>query len=79
VRLGDEASEKAPRRLRFAAASPTSRPDPAGTVKLKLRVRTSASSATTTKRRLRGVMEIRNTAGTAISNTRITIKLKKRP
>jgi len=79
VRLGDEASDKAPRRLRFAAGVTNIPPGANGTVRLKLTRQGKRVVGTTTKRRLRGVIEIRNTPGTAISTTRVTIKLRKRP
>ena len=77
--LGDEASDKAGGRLRFAAGVANIPPGTSGTVKLKLASQGKLAVGSTTTRRLRGVMEIRDTAGTAISSTRIAIKLKKRP
>jgi len=79
VRLGDEASDKAPRRFRFAAGVANIPPGDNGIVRLKPTRQGKRIVGTTKKRRLRGVIEIRNTPGTAMSTTRITIKLKKRP
>jgi hypothetical protein len=76
VRLGDEASDKAPRRLRFAAGVANIPPGANGTVRLKLTRQGKRIVGTTTKRRLRGVIEIRNTPGTTISSTPIRIRLR---
>jgi hypothetical protein len=78
ARLGDEASERARGRINFAGGVANIPPGASGTVKLKLTSKGKSIVGTTAKRRLRGVMEIRNTAGTAISSTRITIRFKKR-
>jgi hypothetical protein len=81
ARLGDEALEKAQHRDTSGSCAGVAYIPPAanGTAKLKLTSQGKRVVGTTTKRRVRGVMEIGNMAGTAISSTRITFKLKKRP
>jgi hypothetical protein len=76
VRLADEASEKARGRISFAWGMANIAPGANGTVKLKLTSQGKSIVGTTTKRRLRGVMEIGNTAGTTISSTPIRIRLR---
>ena len=68
--------DKAPGRLRFAAGVANIPPGANGIVRLKLTRQGRRIVGTTTKRRFRGVLEIRNTPGTAFSNTPIRIRLR---
>ena len=70
ARLGDEASVKARGRINFAGGVANISAGANGTVKLKLTSKGKSIVGTTRKRRLNGVMEIRNTPGTGISSTR---------
>ena len=75
----EAASTKAPRRIRFAFGVANVPPGETANVRLRLTKRAKQIVRTSTRRRLRGVMEIRNAAGTGIvSSTRITIRHKRR-
>ena len=71
----EAASTNAPRRIRFAFGVANVPPGETANVRLKLTKRAKQIVRTSTRRRLRGVMEIRNSAGT-VSSTRIRIRLK---
>lgn len=74
VRLSDKVSAKTRRRIRFSAGVANVPPGQTKFVKLKLTKR--GRDLMKGKKRLRGVMEIRNTPGTAVSTIPITIRLK---
>ncbi len=77
VRLSEEPLARAPKRIKFAfgiANIPSGAP---GTVRLRATSRGKAIIRDSKKKRLEGFMEIRNAAGTIVSNTPITIRLRK--
>ena len=75
VRLSERTSTKAPRRIRFAAGVTNIPPAGTANVRLKLTKQGKKIVRTSKRRSLRGVMEIRNSAGT-VSSTRIRIRLR---
>jgi len=75
LRLGDDPAARARRRLLFASGVSNI---PAGrikNVKLKLRRAGKQIVRTSTRKRIRGVMEIRNSTTGAISSTPVRIRL----
>ena len=76
VRLREEAQAKAPRMIRFASAVANIPPGATKTVRLKLTKRGKGAVSKKKKRRLKGVIEIRNTPGNVIDTTPITIRLR---
>ena len=75
VRLSEPASTKAPGRIRFASGVTNIPAGATANVRLKPTKQGKKIVRTSTRRSLRGVMEIRNSAGT-FSSTRIRIKLR---
>ena len=71
----EAASTTALRRIRFAFGVANVPPGETANVRLRLTKRAKQIVRTSTRRRLRGVMEIRNSVGT-VSSTRIRIRLK---
>jgi hypothetical protein len=78
VRLSEAASERAPKRIKFASGVANIPPGETGTVRLRPTRQGNTIIRTSGKTRLRGVMEIRNTAGIVTSTTRIPIRLRPR-
>ncbi|MGH9890579.1 MAG: choice-of-anchor Q domain-containing protein, partial [bacterium] len=76
VRGGEAAAIKATNRIKFATG--VANVPPGGTAKVRLRPTSRGKPIirTSRKKRLRGVMEIRNTAGTVVSSTAIRIRLR---
>ncbi|MGI8521167.1 MAG: DUF11 domain-containing protein, partial [Actinomycetota bacterium] len=76
VRRGEAAAIKAPSRIKFATG--VTNVPPGGTAKVRLRPTSRAKPIirTSRKKRLRGILEIRNTAGAVVSNTPIRIRLR---
>ncbi|MCA1853782.1 MAG: S8 family serine peptidase, partial [Beggiatoa sp.] len=74
LRLGDDPAAKAQRRLLFASGVANIPAGQIANVKLKLRKSGRLIARTSTRRRLRGVMEIRSSTGT-VSSTGICIRL----
>ncbi len=77
LRLSDDASVKAPRRIKFAFGVASVPPQQTANVTLRLTNR-GRRIAKTGSRRLRGVAEIRNTSGTAIDGTPVSIRIRRR-
>jgi hypothetical protein len=71
----EAASTTAPRRIRFAFGVANVPPGETANVRLRLTKRAKQIVRTSTRRKLRGVMEIRNSVGT-VGSTRIRIRLK---
>lgn len=76
VRLREEARAKAPRMIPFASAVANIPSGATKPVKLKLTKRGKDFVSKKKKRRLKGVIQIRNTPGTAFDTTPITIRLR---
>lgn len=76
ARLREEARAGAPRMIRFASAVANIPPGVTQPVRFKLTKRGRDVVSEKKKRRLKGVIEIRNTAGTAIDRTPIPIRLR---
>jgi len=76
VRLSEGALTKAPKRIKFAFGVANIPPSETRPVRLRLTSRGKTIISTFNKKRIKGFMEIRNTAGTPISTTRIRIKLR---
>ena len=76
VRPREETRAKAPRMIRFASAVANIPPGATQPVRIKLTKRGRNIFKNNKKRRLKGVIEIRNTTGTAIDTTPITIRLR---
>ena len=76
VRLSEEPRAKAPKMIRFASAVANIPPGATDTVRLKLTKRGKNILRNNRKRRLRGVMEIRNSAATAIDRTTVRVRLR---
>jgi hypothetical protein len=74
LRLSDDRAAKAQRRLLFASGVASIPAGQIANVKLKLRKAGRQIARTSTRRRIRGVMEIRNSTG-AVSSTGIRIRL----
>lgn len=73
-RLAEDAAAKAPRRIRLAAT--IANVPPGATEIMRLRLTSRGRKIVRTSRRLRGVMEITNSAGTAIDRTTIRIRIR---
>lgn len=76
VKLGDDTAAKGPSKLRFAFGVANIPPDQTANVRLKLTKKGKKIVRTSKQKRLRGVMEIRNSAGTAVSSTPIRIRFR---
>jgi len=76
VRGGEAAAIKAPSRIKFASGIANVPPGGTATVRLRPTSRGKPIIRTSRKKRLRGFLEIRNTAGAVVSNTPIRIRLK---
>ncbi len=76
VRLSAETPAKAPRMIRFASAVANIPPGVTRPVRLKLTNPGRNILENNKKRRLKGVIQIRNTPGTVIDTTPITIRLR---
>ena len=76
VRPREEARAKVPRMIRFASAVANIPPGATQAVRIRLTKRGRDIVRNNKKRRLKGVIEIRNTAGTAIERIPITIRLR---
>jgi hypothetical protein len=76
-RLSGDTEAKAPRRIRFAFAIANVPPGETGSVRLRLTSR-GRRIAKMGPRRLRGVAEIRNTPGSEIDSTPVTIRIRRR-
>ena len=74
LRLGDDPAAKAQGRLLFASGATNIPARQIANVRLKVRKAGKQLVRTSTRRRIRGVMKIRNSTG-AVSSTRIRIKL----
>lgn len=83
-RNGDGKATKAPRVIKFAAGVANIPPGGSGTVNLRLTKQSKRLVRATTKRRLKGVLGIREISATVsstpltISRTDVTIRLKRR-
>ena len=77
ARLSDRPAARAASRIRFAAAAVNVPPGETRTVRLRVTPRGRRIVRSTTKRLLRGVLEIRNSVG-GIQNTPIRIRIKVR-
>ena len=75
VRLGDAAPTRAPRRIRFAFGIANVPPGEPANVRLRLTSR-GKRIARSGKRRLSGVIEIRNTPGDIIDSTPVRIRIR---
>lgn len=75
VRMSDDTLAKAPRRIQFAFGISNIPAGETKNVRLRLTPR-GREIAQSGKRRLRGVFEIRNTPGTLIGRTPVTIRLR---
>ncbi len=75
ARLSEPASTKGPGRIRFAAGITNIPPGATANVRLRPTRQGRRIVRTSTRRSLRGVMEIRNSAGT-VTSTRIRIRLR---
>ncbi len=78
ARVSDDSAAKAPRRIRFASAVANVPPGQTQNVRLRLTRAGKRIVRTSKRRRLRGVVEIRNTPGELISTTQIRIRLRRR-
>lgn len=76
VRGNEAAAIKATNRIKFAAGIANVPPGGPVTVRLRPTSRAKAIIRTSRKKTLRGVMEIRNTAGAVVSTTAIRIRLR---
>jgi len=76
VRGNEAAAIKATNRIKFAAGVTNVPPGGTATVRLRPTSRAKAIIRTSRNKRLRGVMEIRNTAGAVVSTTAIRIRLR---
>ena len=76
VRGGEAAAIKAPSRIKFATGVTNVPPSGTATVRLRPTSRGKPIIRTSRKKRLRGFLEIRNTAGAVVSNTPIRIRLR---
>ena len=76
ARLRGEALARVPRTVRFAAAVATVPPGQTLPVKLRLTKKGKDIAKTKKGRRLKGLLAIKDLAGTAVTNTPVTIKLK---
>ncbi len=76
LRASDDTSAKA-RRVRFAAGVANIPPGETRLLRLKLTSRGRSFVRSTTKRRIRGVMQITNAAGTTVSPTPIVLRIRK--
>jgi hypothetical protein len=74
--LGRAARAKAPRMIRIVSAVASIPPGVTKPVRLKLTTPGRKVVGNNKKRRLQGVIEIRNTPGTAFDTTPITIRLR---
>lgn len=74
LRRSEHASAKAPRKIRFAFGVANVPPGETANVRLKLTKR--GRDVVKEKKKLKGVLEIRNAVGTAISNTPVTIRFR---
>ena len=75
-RLSEVVAAKAPRRIKFAGAIASVPPGGTEIVRLRLTPTGRKIIRTSKKRRLTGVMEIRNSAGTAIDRTTVRIRIR---
>lgn len=85
VRAADGTQVKAPRRIRFAAGVTNIPPGGTQTMRLPLTPRGTRVARTTERKRLQGLLAIREIGATAtntppatISNTRVTLRLRRR-
>ncbi len=76
IRPSENTSAKARRSIRFAFGVANIPPGQTADVRLRLTKKGKRIVRTASRRRLRGVLEIRNTVGIPISNTPITIRLR---
>lgn len=76
VRLSKRALAKAPARIKFAFGVANIPPGETRPVRLRLTSRAKTLIRTSKNKRIKAVMEIRNTAGTVVSNTPITIRFR---
>jgi hypothetical protein len=74
--LAEDMAAKAPRRIRFATAIANVPPGRTEDVRLRLTPTGRKIIRTSKKRRLSGVMEITNSAGTAIDRTTVRIRME---
>ncbi|MGH8589504.1 MAG: hypothetical protein ACREXX_09290 [Gammaproteobacteria bacterium] len=75
--MSEPASTKEPRRIRFAFGVANVPPGDTGNVRLRPTKGGKKIVRTSTRRSLRGVLEIRNAPGTVLlSSTRIRIRLR---
>jgi len=75
LRHSDDPAAKARRRLLFASSVANIPAGQTANVKLKLRKAGKQIAGTSTRKRIRGVMEIRNSTTGAVSSTRVRIRL----
>ncbi|MGH9895603.1 MAG: hypothetical protein ACREA0_27200, partial [bacterium] len=75
-RLAESVAAKAARRIKFAAAIANVPPGRTESVRLRLTRRGKEIVRMSNKRRLRGVMEISNSAGTAIDRTTVRVRIR---
>ncbi|MGH8473188.1 MAG: S8 family serine peptidase, partial [Gammaproteobacteria bacterium] len=75
LRLSDDPAAKAQRRLLFASGVASIPTGQSRNVKLKLRKAGKQIVRTSTRKRIRGVMEIRNSTTGAVSSTRVRLRL----
>jgi hypothetical protein len=76
VRLREETRARAPRMIRFASAVANIPPGVTRAVRLKLTKTGRDVVSEKKKKKLKGIIEIRNTPGTAFDRTPITIRLR---
>ena len=68
----------APKRIQVAAGTSTIQPGATANVSLKLTKRGKRVRRMVKRSRIKGVLEIRNTFGTLISNTPVKIRIRRR-
>jgi len=78
LRLSGDESTRAPKRIQFAAGTSNIQAGATANVKLRLTKRGKRVVRMLKRSRIKGVLEIRNTFGTLISNTPVKIKIRRR-
>ncbi|MGH8570260.1 MAG: hypothetical protein ACREXU_20200, partial [Gammaproteobacteria bacterium] len=74
LRGSDDAPARVARRIRFAFG--VANIPPGGTANVRLKLTKRGKGIVKKKKKLKGVLEIRNAVGTAISNTPVTIRFR---
>jgi hypothetical protein len=78
LRLSDDGSTRAPRRIRFASGISNIPPGGTADVRLRLTKRGKQVARMVKRRLIRGLLEIRNASGTVIGNTPVRIRIRRR-